>query len=207
MHLLAFVPDATATAETRPERLTARAGYGPLLQRDHWGRIEDCRLPPSAFGRLLACRFWDFAPRGLARFRRLDRRTGPLQVGDDVEVAIRFAGRRRVRVIHVDDNSLTFATLAGHPEAGRITFGAYRHDDGDVIFHVRSRARSSKLRFYLSFVAIGSSMQSNTWSGLVERVASATGSGVKGVVHEETHRCPDDPQDDASGPTFIARGD
>ena len=105
--------------------MTARAGYGPLLQRDHWARIEDCRVPPSAFGSPP----WPGIPRPAE---------SPLDLG---------------------------------------------------------------------FVAIGSSMQSNTWSGLVERIASATGAGVTGFVHEETHRCHDDPQDDTSGPTFIARGD
>lgn len=186
----------------------AARGYGPLLQRDHWARIADCEYRPSEFGTLLACRFWDFVPPGLARFRRLDASRGPLQLGDDVAVDIRFAGKFKVRVIHRNSNSLTFTTLQGHPEAGRITFGGYRHDDGDVIFHVRSRARASKRLYYMTFLALGSSMQSNTWSGLVERVASATGRGVRGFIYEETNKCDDDEDDDRCvGPTFIARGD
>ena len=202
-----LVTGDVATGESGEPRRTARAGYGPLLQRDHWARIARCELRPSQFGELLARRFWDFSPPGLADFRRVDGTTKPLEVGDDVEVDILFTGRRLVQVLHRNDNSLTFATLAGHPEAGRITFGAYRHDCGDVIFHVRSRARSSKRSIYAGFLAVGSSMQSNTWAGLIERIASATGAGVVDFVYEETIECEDDEDDEACGPTFIAKGD
>ena len=63
----------------------------------------------------------------------------------------RFRSHRRSLTDRLGQRSLTLGTLEGHPEAGRITFGAYRNDDGDVVFHIRSRARSSTLFNYVGF--------------------------------------------------------
>ena len=186
-------------------RLLARAGVGPLLQRDYWAVIDDCTVTPSHFGALLAEHFCELAPPGLVRFRRADGRSAPLSVGDELTVHIRFAGTFRVRVLHHDDHSITLATLAHHPEAGRITFGAYRHERGDVVFHIRRRARSSTRPVYAGFLALGEPMQTKTWTDFVARVASWTGKGVHDFVYEETSRRPDEP--DEEGPTFVAEGD
>lgn len=186
-------------------RLLARSGVGPLLQRDYWAIIEGCTVAPSQFGALLAAHFCELAPPGLVRFRRADRSAAPLAVGDELEVHIRFAGTFGVRVIHADDHSLTLATLGGHPEAGRITFGAYRHERGGVIFHIRSRARSSTHTRHAGFLALGEPMQTKTWTDFVARVASWTGRGVEDFVYEETSRRDDEPSE--AGPTFVAEGD
>src|SRR5690606_27087179 len=141
--------------------------------------------------------------------RRLRPNHGPLDVGDELEVHIRMTGTFRVRVVHRDRNSFTLATLIGHPEAGRITFGAYRNDVGDVIFHIRSRARSGSRRFYAGFRAMGEAMQTETWAEFVNRVALTVGSGILAYVHAERRRLPPDAEgpDAARSPTFIARGD
>lgn len=191
------------------ELFPAPRGVGPLLQRDYWGVIVDCRLSPSEVIDLVARRFPDFAPAWLAAFRRLRPNHGPLDVGDELEVHIRMTGTFRVRVVHRDRNSFTLATLIGHPEAGRITFGAYRNDVGDVIFHIRSRARSGSRRFYAGFRAMGEAMQTETWGEFVNRVAWTVGSGILAYVHAERRRLPPDAEgpDAARSPTFIARGD
>lgn len=186
-------------------RLLARSGTGPLLQRDYWAVIRGCTIAPSEFGALLAERFCELAPPGLVRFRRADGTDEPLALGDELEVRIRFAGSFGVRVIHADDHSVTLATLEGHPEAGRITFGAYRHEGGGVIFHIRSRARSSTRSRYAGFLALGEPMQTKTWTDFVARVASWTGNGVQDFVYEETSRHAD--EQDEEGPTFVAEGD
>ena len=186
-------------------RLLARSGVGPLLQRDYWAVIDGCTVAPSQFGSLLAEHFSELAPPGLVRFRRADGKAAPLSVGDELEVHIRFAGTFGVRVIHKDEHSITLATLGGHPEAGRITFGAYRHDRGGVVFHIRSRARSSTSPTYAGFLALGEPMQTKTWTDFVARVASWTGTGVHDFIYEETSRRPDEP--DEEGPTFVAEGD
>jgi len=189
--------------------LPARLGFGKLLQRDYWAVIAESRLGPREIAELVASRFWDFAPEDLVTFRRVDGDDAPLEVGDELEVWIRWAGEFRVRVLHRDANSITIGTLSGHPEAGRITFGAYRNDHGDVIFHIRSRARSGSRRMLMGFRAVGEPMQTNTWTDFIDRLASTVGAGVSGPIHVETRVVEDEPDEPGSfySPTFLARGD
>ncbi|HEX6939561.1 MAG TPA: DUF1990 family protein [Longimicrobiales bacterium] len=189
--------------------LPARRGVGPLLQRDYWAVIRDCRLTPAEVVELAARRFPDFAPADLAAFRRVGRSGAPLDVGDEMEVRIRLAGTFRVRVVHRDRNSFTIATLVGHPEAGRITFGAYRNEFGDVIFHIRSRARSGSTAYYAGFLALGDALQTETWAEFLNRIAATAGSGVLAFIHAEKRELPPDAErpDATARPTFVAQGD
>jgi len=200
-------------------------GSGPLLQRDYWAVVEDCRLSPPDVADLVSREFCNFAPESLVRFERssgeaggdgdgeqnpADSESPPLEEGDELDVAIRMAGTCRVRVVHRDRNSLTLATLKGHPEAGRITFGTYRNDDGRVVFHIRSRARASSGTRYAGFVAAGEPMQATTWTDFVDRVAHTVGAGVVGVIRVETAKMEEDEPDDPEvicSPTFLAVGD
>lgn len=189
--------------------LSAVEGAGPLLQRDYWAVIAHCACSPSELMALVASRFAEFAPEELVVFSREEGQEGPLEQGDELGVKIRGAGTCGVRIIHRDAQSLTMATLPGHPEAGRITFGAYRNERGDVIFHIRSRARSGSRVKYLGFRTGGEAMQTNTWTDFVNTVALTVGEGVIGFIHAETTVMEEEHEsaDDVQGPTFLARGD
>lgn len=191
------------------ELFPARAGAGKYLERDYWAVIRACRYRPSELMRQVAERFVELAPADLTQFRCLDPGGGALAVGQELEVRIVGAGSCYVRVVHADAQSFTLATLKGHVEAGRITFGAYRSPHGDVIFHIRSRARSASRAKYLGFLAAGEAMQTNTWTDFVTAVAHSFGSGVIGFIHAETRPAPDDPNAEnvLCAPTFHARGD
>jgi hypothetical protein len=113
-----------------------------------------------------------------------------------------------VRVIHIGDSSLTLGTTEGHPEAGRITFGAYRNEQGDVIFHIRSRARAASLMDYAGYLVGGDPMQTNTWTEYIDHLAHVLAEGVIGPIHVEEQKVAQREGDDAMDrPTFIARGD
>jgi hypothetical protein len=191
------------------ELQTAQQGYGPLLQRDYWAVIRECRFKPSEVMEQVSERFWEFAPEDLCFFARSDGVKSRLKAGDVLEIDIRMSAHCRVRVLHHDRNSITLGTLPGHPEAGRITFGAYRNLKRDVIFHIRSRARSSNAPTYAGFLAVGEAMQTNTWTDFVNRVAFTMGEGVVSTVHAETSRVDEESEsaDDIAEPTFVARGD
>lgn len=198
--------------------LTATSGRGPLLQRDYWAvfaaddldpRDGDPRdLGPRDVARCVAERFVELAPPELVRFRRRGDRAAPLEVDDEMDGEIRGSGPFRVRVAHRDDNSLTLATMAGHPEAGRITFGSYRNVDGDVVFHVRSRARSASTVQRLGFVAVGEAMQTDVWCGFVDRLAAMLDVRIDGFVHAELRRVPERDADRGGRgePTYVAEG-
>ena len=205
--------DNEAMTEQRLEALTDRlarasGGSGPLLQRDYWAVISNCRLAPSEIAALVARDFCSLAPEAFVQFQA-DGEPRPLEVGDEMTVSIRMAGDCHVRVLHRDRNSLTLGTLEGHPEAGRITFGAYRNQRSDVIFHIRSRARASSDLRYAGFVAVGEPMQTTTWTDFIDRLAHVVGDGVIGAIHAETTEVDDEPEHPEAicAPTFAALGD
>jgi hypothetical protein len=182
-------------------------GAGALLQRDYWAAIAECRVGPAELMADLRQRFCEFPPADLVSFSRAGKCDQPLSVGDELEIVIRMAGECRVRVTCCDEHSVTFSTLSGHPEAGRITFGSYRHDSGAVVFHIRSRSRSGDAKFAAGFLTIGEAMQTNTWADFVRTVASTYGSGVLGEVHVDTREVEANEEDrDVSRPTFVAGG-
>lgn len=194
-------------SERAPELFPASRGVGPLLQRDYWAVIRRCRLSPAELGTFLATRFADFAPAEWVGFQRPGGESAPLQQGDLIEVHIRGVGDCAVQVIHRNPQSLTLATVRGHPEAGRITFGAYRNRRGDVVIHIRSRARSSSRKNYAGFLGPGDPMQTSTWTDFVNRVAVSVGEGVVGYIRADTRRIADEDEEHAThAPTYEARG-
>lgn len=186
------------------ELQAASDGVGPLLQRDYWAVFGECRRTPSELIAHLRDHFSELPPSELVRF------TAPkgIALGSDLDIAIVPAHQCCVRVVHEDAQSFTLATLEGHPEAGRITFGAYRNPKGDVIFHIRSRARSSSLPGYLGFLAIGDAMQTNTWTDFITNAAAVAEARIRGVIHADTEAVEPTQADDhpLDSPTFLAVG-
>lgn len=184
-------------------------GAGALLERDYWAVVDGARLGPVGLAGTVARHFEHFPPPALVRFRRASgARDRELEVGDELQVDIRGAGSFGVRVVHRGASSITLATLEGHPEAGRITFGAYRHRRGDVVFHIRSRARAGSRPRLAGFLFFGDPMQTNTWSDFINRLAHSVGDGVVGAIHAEKRRVEEEPGDrTVDAPTFIAEGD
>lgn len=188
----------------RDELLPAADGVGPLLQRDYWAVLDGCPLSPSGVMEHVKTHFCALPPASIVQFQT----QGRLDCDAELEVRISAAAACRVRVIHADAQSLTLGTLRGHPEAGRITFGAYRNAADDVIFHIRSRARSASASKLFGFLAIGEAMQTNTWTDFINNVAAGVGARIRDVIHAETRRVEERPDDQLSGtPTFAAAGD
>ena len=185
--------------------LPATKGAGPLLQRDYWAVFAGCALKPSEVMTRVKARFCELPPAWLVRF------VAPVGVRRNAELDIRIKPGQacRVRVMHEDAHSITLATLEGHPEAGRITFGAYRNPDGDVIFHIRSRARSASTAERLGFLAIGDAMQTNTWTDFINNTAAAVGAHIPDAIRADAKEVEDLPEDDypLESPTFVAMGD
>lgn len=187
------------------DRSPAAVGAGPLLQRDYWAVFEGGLARPSAVMAQVKAHFCELPPASLVAF------TAPAGLGLDAELDIVIAPGQpcRVRVLHEDAQSLTLGTLRGHPEAGRITFGAYRNPEGKVIFHIRSRARSSNAATLVGFFAIGEAMQTDTWTDFINHTAALVGAHIRDAIRAETVEVPEQPEDavDAGGPTFLAVGD
>jgi hypothetical protein len=181
----------------------AAHGAGPLIQRDYWAVFAGCRLKPSELMAHMRSCFCDLPPAALVSF---GAPSGVVQ-GAELDVLIQPGQRCRVRVLHEDAQSFTLGTLDGHPEAGRITFGSYRNASGDVVIHIRSRARAASAFKLIGFLAIGEAMQTNTWTGFINNAAGSLGLRIDGAIRAETHRVDDVAEDDEEGtPTFLALG-
>jgi hypothetical protein len=185
--------------------LPATQGAGPLLQRDYWAVLANCPVSPSEVVAAVKAHFCELPPKALVNFVAANG----LTPGAHLEITIAPAQQCGVRVIHDTPQSLTLATLEGHPEAGRITFGSYRNEAGEVLFHIRSRARSTTSLTRLGFLAIGDAMQTNTWTDFIRNTAALVGATIAGAVHADTREVEDDPDDEEplSAPTFLAVGD
>jgi hypothetical protein len=191
--------------ETKTDLQHATHGEGPLLQRDYWAVLAGCRLRPSEVIARVKSSFCSLPPEALVEFEA----PAGVSAGADLAILIKPGQRCAVRVVHEDAQSLTLGTLAGHPEAGRITFGAYRNTAGEVIFHIRSQARSSTAVNLVGFLAIGEAMQTNTWTDFINRTAALVGARIDDAVHAETQEIEDSPGDSesADSPTYRAVGD
>lgn len=184
----------------------AAEGSGPLIQRDYWAVINGCRLDPREVIDTIRQDFWHFAPKELVRFSQPGE-TG-LQIGEEMEVNIHLGPDFAVRVVDINETSITLATLRGHAEAGKITFGSYRNDRGDVIFHIRSRARSRSLIHRIGFLTAADAMQTNTWTDFIDRLAHSVGEGVIGKITAESCEVEESEVDArVDTPTFIARSE
>jgi hypothetical protein len=198
----------TNAPETKDVQL-ASAGIGPLYQRDYWATILDVDVSPEEVMKRVRTEFPEFAPPETAYFKRCVDGCEPLVVGDELDINISRIADCRVRVAHVDRLSLTLRTLDGHPEAGRITFSAEKDDSGNLVFRIRSRARSHGLLRYLGFLLIGRTMQGRTWIRFIKRLAKALGGRIENdYVFRKTVPVEDRKADEQeiSAPTYAPRG-
>jgi hypothetical protein len=186
----------------------AAQGAGPLLQRDYWAVIDDSKMTPAEIVELVRTHFSTFAPKGMAAFTVCGD-TSELAVDREMDIEIPMAGACRVRAVHMDDNSLTLRTLEGHPEAGRITFGAEYDHQGRVVFRIRSRARAGSVFHLLGYNLVGQTMQTSVWLTFVERVAAACNGTLFGDVQQETEEVSEGlaDQGELDTPTFVAHRD
>jgi hypothetical protein len=200
--------DASIGSELR-KIAYARAGAGPLLERDYLGVITDTRCEPEDLARRVREQFAALAPPETAHFQHPEGRRGePLEVGDELKIRIGGLFPCCVRVVAVDRLSLTLRTLAGHPEAGRITFGAGRDDQGRLTFRIRSRARAGGLLHYLGFFLLGRAMQARCWIRFIRKLAHDCGGRLAGPIQVRTDRVAEEPADCGGPdlPTFTCGG-
>lgn len=184
----------------------APEGRGPLLQRDYMGIIEGSDWPPARIIELVRTDFPLFSPEALARFERLGDPSQPLREGEEMEVNIKGTGCHKVVAVRVEPQSLTLRTIQGHPEAGRITFGAHHDDQGRLVFRIRSRARINNLVRLVGYFLMGKAAQTHIWTTFIERVAEAIGGRIAGKVEVGTQEVEDSASDEGllDTPTFPA---
>jgi hypothetical protein len=179
----------------------ASQGYGPLLKREYVAVIDGSDCTPEALADRVRTDFTAFAPRETARFECEERAEGePLCVADVLDIRLSLVGSCRVKVVHVDDRSLTLRTMDGHPELGRITFASGRDDQGRLRFSIVSRTRANGLANFTGFLLMGKQMQSRCWINFIGNLAEACGGKVLDAVKVRTEAVEEAPADRPGGP-------
>jgi hypothetical protein len=169
----------------------ATEGTGPLWQRDYSGVIVDTPYAPEEVMRLLLREFPRFSPEEGAAFHRLGDPSQPLVMDEEMTIDLRGYGECAVRVVRVDERSLTLRTLEGHLEAGRITFGAYRDERSRLVFRITGRYRISGPLRYVGYRLFGMPIQEAIWGEFIKRVAAAVGGRLEGEVEVNTRKVPE----------------
>jgi len=84
-----------------------------------------------------------------------------------------------VWVLYADEESFTFMTPEGHPEAGWVSFSAF-DDNGTVTARIQGFARAGDPVYEIGFVLMGSSEQEKIWKHVLTSLARHF--GIEGGV-------------------------
>jgi hypothetical protein len=84
-----------------------------------------------------------------------------------------------VMVLYADAESFTLMTPEGHPESGWVTFSALE-EDGCAVAQVQSIARANDPIYEIAFRFVGSKVQEEIWTHVLESLAAHF--GVDGQV-------------------------
>lgn len=174
-------------------------GVGPLFHRRYWIEVAGAELGPTELVTRLLEDVNAAAPSTIGRFEDASGRpVGALQVGEECRVHLPGPWAAPVRLVDVQDDTFTLATLIGHIEAGEITFRALRPPGRAVLrFEIESWARSSAplLHVLYDVVPIARELQVVMWSRMCRNVVDLAGGTAAHGVRVHTERRPWPPMD------------
>ncbi len=144
-------------------------GFGQLWHKTYRIRLENQQLTPAE-----AIQIWK---QNLPKFKPAEKRFYPspagIKPGEILLINARTPGgpiSTGVMVLFSGENSFTLITPQGHPEAGWVTFSAYK-DDLDTVLQVDVLARSSDPLYELAFRLVGTRVQDRIWTYVLTSLA------------------------------------
>lgn len=165
-----------------------RSGFGSVYHRNYWIDVAHSQTSVDDLMQDIKLNFAEYSPALLADFTKCKGADDAMRVGDEYDIKIFGPWNGMVRVTDVQPTSFEFATLEGHPEAGKIRF-AFEHPEPDVVrFAIRSQARSrdALVKFTYEDLGAGKEAQKQTWVTFCERVAEKSGGDALGEVTVKT---------------------
>ena len=162
-------------------------GHGPLIYRSYWLDIQNPRVSAEELFKKITEDVPQFCPSLLAEFRKTRVSEAYLKVGDEFDIRIFGPWNGRVRVVEIEGNAFTLATLKPHPEAGQIRFELEKLLDDQLRFSISSQARSRDSLVHLAYRFLGGNkVQEKAWQTFCERVAEESGGEPAGDFQTKT---------------------
>lgn len=157
-------------ADALPELLPEQ-GVGSMERKRFWAEIVDSKLSGPELMRLFRENVSEIMP---IEFAAEPDVPTTAHKGTTLTGAIPARGNIQVRVEEESPESVTFATVEGHPLAGIVTFRTETGAEG-TRFIVEVHARAANIIDWIALKTVGSGMQNQNWKQVVERVVELSG--------------------------------
>lgn len=151
-------------------------GFGQLWEKTYKLHLIDVKLSPEQIIEIMKTNFPGFQP-SQNRFYPSEKGIKP---GEIILINASTPGGQiatGVLVLYADEHSFTFITPQGHPEAGWVTFTAFR-ENGSTMMQIQGLARASDPVYEVAFRLAGSSLQQQIWTHVLESLAKHVGSSA-----------------------------
>jgi anti-anti-sigma factor len=158
-------------------------GFGQLWEKTYRADLSDTRLTPAQIISAVKSKFPELQPPE-NRFYPSDRGIAP---GEIVLINALTPGglvATGVLVLYADEDTFTFITPQGHPEAGWVTFRSFE-DGGRTILQIQGLARASDPIYELAFRFAGSQIQEKIWRHVLESTAKFTGGAAQVQIEKK----------------------
>ena len=153
-------------------------GFGQLWQKTYSISLPGKGLDPARAIAILKENFTSFQPPANRFYPPPDgiKPGGVILINADTPGGLVATG---VMALYSSRNSFTFITPEGHPEAGWVTFSSFREQDSTVV-QIQGLARASDPIYELAFRILGSKLQQDIWSHVLQSMLNYMG-GSGGV--------------------------
>ncbi len=171
-------------ADASPEQAPSD-GVGTLVRRHVWAEIVESRLNSAQLFERFRANFSQITPWHV-KVGAEPATPICLEPNATLTLQLPLRGNVQVRVIEFGEQSITLATLEGHPLAGLVRFHVEETEQGRLRFHVLVHDRAANIADWLVMSTIGGSIQVATWRSTVEHVVQESGGAAPDGVHEES---------------------
>lgn len=167
-------------ADAAPEQLPGD-GVGALERKRYWASIVGSRYRASELMAILRERITELIP---IEFSAEPGTPQVIERGVTLTAALPLRGNIQMRVEEVTADRFTFATLAGHPLAGVVSFSA-TDVDAALEFQVTVHAKAANPFDWIAMQTVGKGAQQSNWEAVVAKVVTLSGGGAEHGVESE----------------------
>jgi uncharacterized protein YbjT (DUF2867 family) len=162
-------------ANSQPEQLPDEEGTGPLVRRIFYAFLTGVRRSPADLFEGFRRHFTEIVPDSTMGPAKEPVAESWIEKGATLTLSLPMRGHVQVRVVEITGTSMTYATIAGHPLAGTVTFRFIGVPGEDLRFEVEACDRPASPPDALAMYPLGILMKRWNWSKVVERAADFSG--------------------------------